>query len=727
MSQQRLIGSPEKTNQQIAHRESRPDSVRSFQGGLHPILQLQRTIGNRRVAQFIQAKRLSPQDKILGVQAKLTVGAAGDQYEQEADRVARQVITTPDAVAANSMQRAMSPEEDKDQALQTKPLTTLITPGAQRQIRQYDEEDKPIQAKSAGSLADSFEAGADVETQVSLSKGRGSPLPDPVRAYMEPRFGVDFSHVRVPTGGDAIQMNRDVGAQAFTHGSDIYFGEGRSPTNLELTAHELTHVVQQNGGAVLTQDTSSVQRQQQKEAGGDGSVPCFLLMGMKQINATIGNTKPLFTRAHPPEPPSTRLVTTPRHWEPTPQASPDHQLGSLAGSQQGTIRRPEYSRRPADDGGSERRQAVSRPRTRSERVADDTASYAPSAVFGAASLARGLNAGAFTQGQHVFLGARVDLSAPCGQETLAHEVTHVAAGRTGFGTVQRASQDVVSAPDAVSKVPVSLFRDSALLHLQRSHGRRFVQRFLAREMAAGERTGEAPVEGVPVKEEGEAAAPDLSQVNENGEIDGAITSNVHPHVFVNRGKTGSAMVHWVGGTGGMGNQPVGSIDLVAPVYENRNPAGSDPQGNAWIRPGTGTARVTRSFTGAPAGPNGPTAYLTTRGSIRADVHERLHIASSRTHHDTHIKPLERRVARHRGRSAGLSAGATGAEAQTALQTFVDWNTAVTNFANADTTDNTPGGTVDTNDLASGTYLSDFGPRVVRGVNYAHYYDTPPGP
>jgi Domain of unknown function (DUF4157) len=76
-------------------------------------------------------------------------------------------------------------------------------------------------------------------------------LPGSVRAYMEPRFGVDFSQVHVHTGSAALQMNRAVGAQAFTHGSDIYFGAGHSPTNLELTAHELTHVVQQTGGVPL--------------------------------------------------------------------------------------------------------------------------------------------------------------------------------------------------------------------------------------------------------------------------------------------------------------------------------------------------------------------------------------------------------------------------------------------------------------------------------------------
>ena len=288
-----------------------------------------------------------------------------------------------------------------------------------------------------------------------------------------------------------------------------------------------------------------------------------------------------------------------------------------------------------------------------------------------------------------------------------------------------ASRDSIRVPWVGRAAPP--FRTSEVLHLQRSHGNQFVQRLFARAMEPEERTGEGSIQGVPVTEESEVAVPILSQVSEFGEIDGLVTSNVYPHSFVNGGKTGSAMIHWVGGTGGVGNNPVGEINVVAPDYQNQDPTGGAVQGMAWIRPGTGTARVRRSFTGAPAGPNGPTAYLTTRGSIRVDVHERLHIASSRAHHNTHITPLERRVAQRRGRAAALAAGTTGAEAQTALQTFINWDTAVTNFVNADIADNTPGGAVDTADLASGTYIQDFGPRTVRRVNYAHYYDTPPGP
>ena len=68
---------------------------------------------------------------------------------------------------------------------------------------------------------------------------------------MEPilQWYVEFvlSDGRSRVRSSAVQMNRELGAQAFAHGSDVYFGEGKSPGNDELMAHELTHVVQQTG------------------------------------------------------------------------------------------------------------------------------------------------------------------------------------------------------------------------------------------------------------------------------------------------------------------------------------------------------------------------------------------------------------------------------------------------------------------------------------------------
>ena len=74
---------------------------------------------------------------------------------------------------------------------------------------------------------------------------------------MEPRFGHDFSRVRVHADGTAAHAARAMRARAYTIGQDIVFGSGQyAPATTEgqkLLAHELTHVVQQNAGGVSTQ------------------------------------------------------------------------------------------------------------------------------------------------------------------------------------------------------------------------------------------------------------------------------------------------------------------------------------------------------------------------------------------------------------------------------------------------------------------------------------------
>jgi hypothetical protein len=68
---------------------------------------------------------------------------------------------------------------------------------------------------------------------------------------MENRFGNDFSGVRIHTDNKAVQMSRDLNAQAFTVGNDIYFNQGKyspsSENGKHLLAHELTHTIQQSG------------------------------------------------------------------------------------------------------------------------------------------------------------------------------------------------------------------------------------------------------------------------------------------------------------------------------------------------------------------------------------------------------------------------------------------------------------------------------------------------
>ncbi|HJV48815.1 MAG TPA: DUF4157 domain-containing protein [Geothrix sp.] len=93
-------------------------------------------------------------------------------------------------------------------------------------------------------------------------RGSGQPLDTPTRAFMEPRFGQDFSHVRVHADARAAASARAVDAHAYTVGRELVFGAGRyAPHSAEgraLIAHELTHVVQQSSASPAMQSRSAI-------------------------------------------------------------------------------------------------------------------------------------------------------------------------------------------------------------------------------------------------------------------------------------------------------------------------------------------------------------------------------------------------------------------------------------------------------------------------------------
>lgn len=191
------------------------------------------------------------------LQAKLTIGKPGDTYEQEADRMGDLVMRMPEP----HVQRQVEPEEEEEEeALQTKPLAGQITPLVQRQLGPAEEEEEEETLQTKPHAGPTPEVASDLHSRIKSLKGRGRPLPESARAFFEPRFGYDFSRVRIRTDTRATKTARAVSARSFTVGRDVMFGAGQyapgTTAGKKLLAHELTHVVQQNANNRLHPDYS---------------------------------------------------------------------------------------------------------------------------------------------------------------------------------------------------------------------------------------------------------------------------------------------------------------------------------------------------------------------------------------------------------------------------------------------------------------------------------------
>jgi Domain of unknown function (DUF4157) len=155
------------------------------------------------------------------LQPKLAVGPPGDRYEREADELAGRIVAAAHATGAD--------------------LPATAGPGIGR---------LPVAAGPAAT------------TVGEPARAGGRPLSAATRAFMEPRFGVDFSAVRVHQAPGDQAAARDLRARAFTLGQDVWLGRGESEHDRRLMAHELTHVVQQTsaaaGGAVQRQMSCDV-------------------------------------------------------------------------------------------------------------------------------------------------------------------------------------------------------------------------------------------------------------------------------------------------------------------------------------------------------------------------------------------------------------------------------------------------------------------------------------
>lgn len=186
-----------------------------------------------------------------GIQPKLKIGQPNDKYEQEADRVADQVMRMPEP----KVQRQIE-EDEKEEILQTKPIADQITPLVQRQIEPEEkEEEEPIQAKPA-------DGGLLQRQEEEVLQGKFTPngtldqlqedmgdaedrtgVPGSLKEGLEHLSGMDLSGVRVHKNSSKPSR---LNALAYTQGQDIHVGPGQE----KHLPHEGWHAVQQMQGRV---------------------------------------------------------------------------------------------------------------------------------------------------------------------------------------------------------------------------------------------------------------------------------------------------------------------------------------------------------------------------------------------------------------------------------------------------------------------------------------------
>jgi hypothetical protein len=169
----------------------------------HPLLRLQRQVGNAQIARLLAQRQEAPEEEEL---------------------------------QASRLQRQEAPEEEELQA---------------SRLQRQDTEEEEVQAShdlSQRAPEVGLEGGpvsAGVAEQINAQRGGGAPLDDSMRTQMEGHFGTSFEDVRVHTGAESAALNRSIAGRAFTTGNDIFLGDTASPADSHLMAHELTHVVQQ--------------------------------------------------------------------------------------------------------------------------------------------------------------------------------------------------------------------------------------------------------------------------------------------------------------------------------------------------------------------------------------------------------------------------------------------------------------------------------------------------
>jgi hypothetical protein len=176
------------------------------------------------------------------VQAKLRLTQVGDPFEREADAVAERFVAHQSALGNDVFPAPVQVSRLCDECAEEE---TVPVEEEEQDVEDDTEPDESGMPKRI--------AGSNVTSvpQSIVPRGGGRGLAPSVRESMEAGFGADFGAVRIHTDSAASRSASHMGALAYTVGNNIYFGAGQySPSTqagTKLLAHEMTHVVQQQG------------------------------------------------------------------------------------------------------------------------------------------------------------------------------------------------------------------------------------------------------------------------------------------------------------------------------------------------------------------------------------------------------------------------------------------------------------------------------------------------
>lgn len=186
------------------------------------MFRLQQQAGNQAVLGLL---------RFHGIQPKLAISQPGDPDEREADQVADRVMRAH-AGGLTGSSCSCDGEGEQCEKCQHQQAATI-----------------------ARKVAPSTTPAAPHDAVEPVLRSSGEPMDPSTRAFFEPRFGRDFSRVRVHTGAGAGDSTRAIEALAYTTANHMVFREGlyqpRTETGQRLIAHELTHVVQQGASSPL--------------------------------------------------------------------------------------------------------------------------------------------------------------------------------------------------------------------------------------------------------------------------------------------------------------------------------------------------------------------------------------------------------------------------------------------------------------------------------------------